>query len=67
MGIQKSRTIQEMKFNLGLDEYKRTIPVVRASNTAARPADGTINKQQVLEAADVLNELFDRRGIPKVQ
>ena len=56
-------TIQEMKFNLGLDEYKRTVSTVIASQTSATLPDGTTVEQQVLEAAATLEEIFARRGI----
>ncbi len=56
-------TIQEMKFNLGLDEYKRTIPVVTASNNSVTRPDPTATQQQSLQALAVLEEIFDRRGI----
>ncbi len=56
-------TIQEMKFNLGLDEYRRSIPGVTASNTTVTVPNPTTTQQQSLQALAVLEEIFDRRGI----
>jgi hypothetical protein len=59
-------TIQEMKFNLGLDEYKRTIPGISALNTSVTLPDLTTIRQKALQAAAGMDEIFDRRGIPHV-
>jgi len=56
-------TIQEMKFNLGLDEYKRPIPGVTTSGSRVMP-DGTTMDSEVREAVAQMNEIFTRRGIP---
>lgn len=56
-------TIQEVKFNLGLDEYKRTIPVAGMSGDKFMP-DGTTMENKVREAVAEMNDIFTRRGIP---
>ena len=56
-------TIQEMKFNLGLDEYRRTMPAVAASDTSVTLTDGTRIQRKVLEAVAEMEEIFDRRGV----
>jgi len=57
--------IQKVKFDLGLDEFKRSIPV-RASETSVTSPDGTTVRRQVLEAYSTLEEIMTRRGMPPV-
>jgi hypothetical protein len=52
--------IQKVKFDLGLDEFKRGIPV-RASETSVTSPDGVTVRRQVLEAYSTLEEVITRR------
>jgi hypothetical protein len=54
--------IQKVKFDLGLDEFKRGIPV-RASETSITSPDGVTVRRQVLEAYSTLEEIMTRRGL----
>ena len=47
---------QKMRFDLGLDEYKRNIPKVQTAESAAEV------QRQVYEACKVLEEIFTRRS-----
>lgn len=59
--------IQKIKFDLGLDEYKGVIPGVKATATSLTRPDDLKIQQQVLEAIEVVEDIFRRRGIyPKV-
>ena len=55
--------IQKIKFDLGLDEYKGVIPGVKATATSVTRPDGVNVQQQVLEAVEVVEDIFRRRGI----
>jgi hypothetical protein len=62
-------SVQEMKFDLGLDEYKRGIPRAQTPENAApasvtRP-DDLIIQQQVLEAIATVEDIFRKRGVPE--
>jgi hypothetical protein len=58
--------IQKMRFDLGLDEYKRGIPTVTASLTGPTRPYGTTTEQQVFEAISQVEAIFARRGLPKM-
>lgn len=51
--------IQKVKFDLGLDEFKRGIPV-RASETTVTSTDGVTVQRRVLEAYSTLEEIMAR-------
>ena len=56
-------SIQKIKFDLGLDEYKGVIPGVKATATSLTRPDGLKIQQQVFEAIEVVEDIFLRRGI----
>jgi hypothetical protein len=49
------RSIQRMRFDLGLDEYKRGIPQAQTAESAAE------EQRQLYEALKVAEEIFARR------
>jgi hypothetical protein len=55
--------IQKVKFDLGMDEFKRSIPV-RAQQTSVTSSDGTTVQREVFEAYSTLEEIMTRRGLP---
>jgi hypothetical protein len=56
-------SIQKIKFDLGLDEYKGITPGVKATATSLTGPNGLKIQQQVLEAIEVVEDIFRRRGI----
>src|ERR1700683_5320609 len=56
-------SIQKIKFDLGLDEYKGVIPGLKATATSVIRPDGLTIQQQVFEAVETVEEIFRRRGI----
>jgi hypothetical protein len=56
-------SIQKIKFDLGLDEYKGVMSGVKATATSVTRPDGVNVQQQVLEAIEVVEDIFRRRGI----
>jgi hypothetical protein len=57
------RSIQKMRFDLGLDEFKGVTAGVRArARSVTRPDDLEI-QQQVFDAVTTVEEIFRRRGI----
>jgi hypothetical protein len=56
-------SIQKIKFDLGLDEYKGVISGVKATATSVTRPDGLKIQQQVFEAIEVVEDIFRRRGI----
>jgi hypothetical protein len=57
-------SIQKIRFDLGLDEYRRGFPPATASAPNVTCADGTM-EERVCEAVAIVEEIFDRRGIPR--
>jgi hypothetical protein len=53
-------SIQKIKFDLGLDEYKGVIPGVKAMATSVTRPDV---EKQVMEAIEDVEDIFRRRGI----
>ena len=56
-------SIQKIKFDLGLDEYKGVIPGVKARATSVTTPHDLKVQQQVFEAVTTVEEIFRRRGI----
>ena len=56
-------SIQKIKSDLGLDEYKGAIPGVRATATSVTRPDGFKIQQHVFEAVAIVEDIFRRRGI----
>ena len=56
--------IQRIKFDLGMDEYKRSIPVRSQEASVVTFTDGSTVNRQVLEAYSTLEEVMSRRGLP---
>jgi hypothetical protein len=59
--------IQKIKFDLGVDEYKRTIPTLKASD-GATPPDSAVVQRQVAAAYSGLEQVLARysasKGLP---
>lgn len=55
--------IQKIKFDLGLDEYKRGFPSAAATDTCLTFPDGTTMEERVHQAVAQLECVFERRGI----
>ncbi len=55
-------SVQKTKFDLGVDEYKRGVPMNRAAVVDADP-NRIEREQRVLEAISYMDEVFRRRGI----
>jgi hypothetical protein len=55
-------SVQKIKFDLGVDEYKRGVPMNRAAVIEADPCR-IEQEQRVLEAISYMDEVFRRRGI----
>jgi hypothetical protein len=51
-------SIQKIKFDLGLDEYKGVIPGLKATATSVIRPDGLTIQQQVFEAVETVEEIF---------
>jgi hypothetical protein len=56
--------IQKIRFDLGLDEYKRGIPVNPSASRSIWPDDITTQKQ-VQEAYRTVQEIFEKRRNPQ--
>ena len=56
-------SIQKIKFDLGLDEYKGVMSGVKATATSVTRPDGVNVQQQVLEAITTVEDIFRRHGI----
>jgi hypothetical protein len=57
--------IQNIKFDLGLDAYRRGSPTVSEFGGSMTFPDGTTREQRLREAISTMEEIFDRRGIPR--
>ena len=66
VSVNLETAIQDMRFDLGLDEYKRVVPSPREREKATADAqqrrEEEINKQ-IFEAVGVLDEIFIKRKI----
>ena len=51
-----------MRFNLGLDAYKRDMPSARKQKTANDKADDLV-RRQLMKSAETVQEIFRRHGI----
>ena len=56
--------IQKIKFDLGIDEYRRGFPV-RAPHTSPTQPDSAALAQRAREAAEMVEKIFATRGVPK--
>jgi hypothetical protein len=55
--------IQKIKFDLGLDEYRRSFPVVRAPQASPPRPDSAALAQREREAAEMVEEIFKTRAM----
>jgi hypothetical protein len=62
-GSKLAQDLQKMRFDLGMDEFKGVVPGFKGMSASMTLPDGTHIQKQVYEAADVMNSIFDRRGI----
>lgn len=60
------KDIQKMRFDLGLDEFKGQTTGLRGTSASLTLPDGTMLQKQVIEAVGAMEEVFNRRQIPKV-
>ncbi len=58
--------IQKIRFDLGLDAYRRGIPSAPGAPARVTVPDGTTMDPRVLEAIEETERIFDRYGIPRV-
>jgi hypothetical protein len=56
-------SIQKIRFDLGLDEYRRGFPPVTPATSNATLPDETTKKAQLLEAVLLMEEVFERRAL----
>lgn len=57
------KDLQKMRFDLGLDEFHGVLPGIRGVTASATLPDGTQVQKSVYEAVDIMNSIFDKRGI----
>jgi nucleotidyltransferase/DNA polymerase involved in DNA repair len=62
-GSKLAQDLQKMRFDLGLDEFCGVVSGFKGASASVTLPDGTHIQKQVYEAADVLNNIFDSRGI----
>lgn len=57
-------TLQELRFKLGLDEYKGPVGSMRGVSQTTTYPDGSSVQKQVFEAITTVEKIFDARKIP---
>jgi hypothetical protein len=62
-GAKMVESLQKMRFDLGLDEFHGVVPGFRGTAAQMTLPDGTVLQKQVYEAAGLMNDIFDQRGI----
>lgn len=60
-------SIQKIRFELGLDEYKGPTAAIKGASSTTTFPDGTSIHKQVFEAVDTIERIFDARKIPRIQ
>lgn len=58
--------IQELRFKLGLDEFKGTTGAIRGAAVMTTYPDGSSVQKQVFEAITTVEKIFDARKIPQL-
>ena len=57
--------LQDIRFKLGLDEFKGPVSTVKGAVQKTDYPDGSSVQKQVFEAISVVEDIFDTRRIPK--
>jgi len=60
-------SIQKIRFELGLDEYKGPTATLKGASQTTTFPDGTSVNKQVFEAVNTIERIFDARKIPRLQ